>query len=500
MKKPNILLISADQMRWDCLGAAGNPAIQTPNLDRLSRRGVLFRNGFTPDPICVPARASIMTGNYPHVCTGSKKNGGRIRDDQPLLTETLKAVGYHTYALGKLHFVPYSPPGEPRLVHGFQHVKLTESGRILKQFDPKGNQRGLEDYIDYLADVGWGGYSRAHGIGNNDVRPCRSPLPPEHHVDHWIADCTIDAIDEHRTERAGQPFFMWMSSPKPHSPYDPPKGYDDIYDPREIPAPFGWGENGVEQQLSSKDPAIDKTRFTHGVDSVSPQAWQVVRAYYYGCITFLDAQIGRVLDHLERTGLLDDTLILFTADHGDLTGDFGSCFKTCHCSGSVRVPFLAAGPGVCQGEVSDALVGLQDILPTFAAVAGAKIKEDVQGVDLTPVFANPAVTPRDTYYATTTSDCGNSVMITDGVWKYVRSEGDGTEELYNLTDDPGEEANLAKESSHTDKLREMREKLKIEARRLGDTDIFDGEDFATREIDRAAFRKEPPTRMGWRWY
>ena len=156
-KTPNILLISADQMRWDCLGAIGNPVIQTPNLDRLARRGVLFRNGFTPDPICVPARASIMTGNYPHVCTGQKTNGGRIRADQPLLTETLKSVGYRTYALGKLHFVPYSPPGEPRLVHGFQHVRLTESGRILKQFDPERQQRGLEDYMDELEDWGWGG-------------------------------------------------------------------------------------------------------------------------------------------------------------------------------------------------------------------------------------------------------------------------------------------------------------------------------------------------------
>ena len=499
-KTPNILLISADQMRWDCLGAIGNPVIQTPNLDRLARRGVLFRNGFTPDPICVPARASIMTGNYPHVCTGQKANGGRIRADQPLLTETLKSAGYHTYALGKLHFVPYSPPGEPRLVHGFQHVRLTESGRILKQFDPERQQRGLEDYIDYLEDVGWGGYSRAHGIGNNDVRPCRSPLPPEHHVDHWIADCTIAAIDQHRSERAEKPFFMWMSSPKPHSPYDPPKGYDDLYDPRDIPPPFGWGENGVEKQLRDKDPAIDKARFTHGVDSLSPQAWQVIRAYYYGGITFLDAQIGRVLDHLERNGQLEDTLILFTADHGDLTGDYGSCFKTCHYNGAVRVPFLAAGPGVARGQVSNALVGLQDILPTFAAAAGATVDEDIQGIDLTPVFANPATRARETYYATTKSDCGNAFMITDGIWKYIHSESGGTEELYNQSDDPGEETNLADEPACADMLHEMRQTLKTEARRLGDTDILDGDCFVTREVDRDAFHNEAPTRMGWRWH
>ena len=237
--QPNILLITADQFRWDCLGCGGNPVIQTPHLDALAARGVRFENAYTPNPICVPARASMMTGNYSFRCTGSKQNSGRIRDDQPLLTEVLKAVGYRTYALGKLHFVPYAPPGEPRLVHGFEHVDLHESGRMLAKFDPKGELEGVEDYFDYLENEGWSGYTRAHGIGNNDVRPCPSPLPVEHTVDHWIADCTIRQIDRHRREFSDRPFFMWMSSPKPHSPYDPPRPYDDLYDPRTVPAPFG---------------------------------------------------------------------------------------------------------------------------------------------------------------------------------------------------------------------------------------------------------------------
>lgn len=503
MNTPNILLISADQMRWDCLGAIGNPVIKTPNLDRLARRGVLFRNGFTPDPICVPARASIMTGNYPQVCTGTKKNGGKIKEDQPLLTELLKSVGYYTYALGKLHFTPYSPPGEPRLVHGFQHVKLTESGRILALFDQKNELGGLEDYIDYLEDVGWGGYSRAHGIGNNDVRPCRSPLPPEHYVDHWIADCTIEALNEHCEKRADQPFFMWMSSPKPHSPYDPPKGYDDLYDPREIPSPYGWKDNDVEQALQEKDPSIDETRFSHGIDSISPEAWQVARAHYYGCITFLDAQIGRVLEHVENLGLLDNTLILFTADHGDLIGDFGSCFKACQHNGSVRVPFIAAGPGVKEGEISDALVGLQDIAPTFAQAAGAEIGQEVQGEALQPVFTNPhhGQDMRRYYYSTTERGMGFSVMVTDGVWKYIYSEAGGMEELYDQENDPNEEQNLAGDKNHADRLEEMRQTLKKEAMKFNDTDIFEEDgSLKSQPVDRAEFRKHYPTRMGWRWY
>lgn len=494
-ERPNILLVTADQMRADCLGCMGNEIIQTPNLDALAARGMLFRNGLTPNPICVPARATIMTGNYPQVCTANKSNSGKIRDDQPLLTEVLKRVGYRTYAMGKLHFVPYAPPGEPRLVHGFEHVDLMESGRVLRQFDPEGKLEGVEDYFDYLKQVGWAGYTRAHGIGNNDVRPCPSPLPAEHHVDHWIADCTLRQIDRHTEESPDRPFFMWMSSPKPHSPYDPPRPYDAMYDPRAVPAPFGGVEN-----LQGRNPSLDRIRYTHAVDSLSPQAWQVIRSYYYGCITFLDAMIGRVLGHLNDKEMLDDTLVLFTADHGDLVGDFGSCFKCNHLNGSVRVPFLAAGPGVSQGKVSEALVGLQDVLPTFAQAAGADIGQAVQGKDLSPVLRGEAGTVRDVYYSTTGGRGAQSVMVTDGRWKYIYSEENGTEELYNQQEDPGEVNNLAGSTAQKDRLAGMRQTLLDQARDLADDAILDGEGLSRVDVDTAAFSELPVKGMGWRWY
>ncbi|MCD6365538.1 MAG: sulfatase-like hydrolase/transferase, partial [Planctomycetes bacterium] len=450
--KPNILLITADQFRWDCLASMGNGAIQTPNLDAIAARGVLFRNGYSPNPICVPARACIMTGNYPQICTGRKSNSGRIKDDQPLLTEVLKGVGYRTYALGKLHFVPYAPPGEPRLVHGFEHVDLHESGRIINQYDPQGEREGLEDYFDYLKTVGWGGYTRAHGVGNNDVRPCPSPLPQEHHVDHWIADCTIKQMKRHAAESPDKPFFMWMSSPKPHSPYDPPRPYDAMYDPRTIPAPFG-----SLADLADRNPRLDQTRYTHAIPTLSKQAWQVIRSYYYGCISFLDAMIGRVITHLEETGRLDNTLILFTADHGDLLGDFGSCFKANQLNGSVRVPYLMAGPGVTNGAVSDALVGLQDVLPTFAAAAGADIGQEVQGLDLSAHLADTSVPVRDVFYSTTLESPAQTAMVTDGRMKYIYSEGNATEELYDQENDLAEEHNLAADDAYKKKLAAMRD-------------------------------------------
>lgn len=497
-KQPNILLIMADQMRWDCLGCMGNPVIQTPNLDALARRGALFPNAFSPDPICVPARATIMTGNYPHVCTGFKGNSGKIREGQPLLTEVLKGAGYRTYAMGKLHFVPYAPPGAPRLVHGFEHVDLCESGRIIAQFDPTGRTRGLEDYFDFLSDSGWTGYTRAHGIGNNDVRPCASPLPPELTVDHWIADCTLRQIDRHLKESADRPFFMFMSSPKPHSPYDPPTPFDRMYDPRRVPAP--WGSI---RDLQGRNPHLLHTIYPHAAESLSPQAWQVIRAHYYGSVSWLDAQIGRVLARLEAAGLLANTLVLFTADHGDLLGDFGSVFKTNHLNGSVRVPFIAAGPGVQPGAVSKSLVGLQDILPTCAAAAGTSTGKPVQGRDLASVFSNPAARVRDIFYSTTSEDPELSVMATDGQWKYVYSQAaGGVEELYDQDKSLSEETNLASDPRFRSTKDQMRARLKETARALEDNGIF-GENGRLKTSD--AYSGDPAKRrmtgaMGWRWY
>jgi len=490
----NILFITADQMRWDCLGCVGNEIIKTPTLDAIARRGVLFRNGFSPDPICVPARATMMTGNYPQVCTGEKRNSGRIKDGQPLLSSVLQSVGYRTYAKGKLHFVPYQPPGKPRLVHGLENVELTESGRMIRQFDPTGATPGIEDYFDYLKEVGWCGYARAHGIGNNDIRPCASPLPKEHYVDHWIADRVIAEVDAHLAASADTPFFMWMSSPKPHSPYDPPRPFDNLYDPRLIPAPAGSPE-----LLHGRYAGIDRVRHTHAAVDISPEAWRVIRSYYYGNITFLDEMIGRVLSHLEEKGVLDDTLILFTADHGDLLGDFGSVFKSNHLNGAVRVPFIVCGPGVEAGRVSDALVGLQDILPTFASFAGADVGADVHGVDLMPHLGDASADVRDVYYATTRG-LGQTAMVTDGRFKYIYAEANATEELYDQIADPGELVNLAVDGGKEELRARMREMLIACAREFDDAELLDGDDLAKTEVDTSEFAKLPIGGMGWRWY
>jgi len=440
LSKPNILLITSDQMRADAMGCSGNPDVKTPHLDRLAQSGVCFTNAFTPDPICVPARASITTGCYPHRCTGFKDNKGAIRAGFPLLGEELNQRGYRTYALGKLHYLPYTPPGEKRTTYGIETVELAESGRIVQKYDPYGCLKGLEDYHDYLYTVGWGGYTRGHGLGNNDIFAAASPIPEEYYVDAWVADRTIYHLERHLEGQPDTPFFLWMSFPKPHSPYDPPRPYDSMYDPRSISPPVGDFSKIQNRGLDF----FVREYFNHMWDKVSPEAKRVIKSHYYGLVSFQDRQIGRVLDFLEAKGLREDTIIIYTADHGDMLGDFGLFFKRNFYNGSVRIPFIVSYPRrVAAGRISRELVGLQDILPTLMSLTGTPLHRPVDGEDLTPVLEGHDSSIREYYVGQCMDHPQQQYMVVDGEWKYIYHQLGGVEELYNQLQDPHELNNLA---------------------------------------------------------
>jgi arylsulfatase A-like enzyme len=490
---PNILLMCADHMRHDALACNGNPFVQTPNFDRLAASGVNFANAFTPNPICVPARASMATGRYSHQATGNKNNGGRIRDGQAKLAEHFAANGFATYAIGKLHYVPYSPPGEPRLLHGFQYCELCESGRILKQFDPEGRQRGLEDFHDYLHDVGWGGYERAHMIGNNDIHPSPSPLPVEHHEEAWVATRTIAALKRHLDQRPDTPFLMWSSFAKPHSPYDPPRPWDARYDPRDLPEPIG----GLDD-LEGRDAELRRRPWRYGWDRVSPEAVQVARAFYHGMVSFQDHQVGRILDFLDESGLADDTIVMYTSDHGDLLGDFGNFFKCSMFDGSVKVPFVVRAPGVAPaGEVRTQFAGPLDMLPTLAGLTGCDLPNAVDGDDLTPILRSADAAGRECFVSQTWEPPRQKYMVRTPELKYVYCEQGGTEELYDVAADPQELTNLADE--RPDDVARLRDALVRWCGDHGDTKMVEDGTLAVSPVDKE--RPEFNHRvMGWRWY
>jgi arylsulfatase len=508
-KRLNVLLITGDHTRHDAVSCNLNERessclariVRTPNIDRLAREGVTFTNSYTTNPICVPARATITTGNYSHRCTGVKRNSGRIRDDQVKLAEHFASCGYATYACGKLHYVPYAPPTQPRLVHGFQSVDLCESGRIIAQFDPLGRMHGLEDFHDYLKSVGWGGYARAHGIGNNDVRPAVSPLPAEHHEEAWVADRTIARLREHAARRDGRPFLMWTSFAKPHSPYDPPRPWDAMYDPRQVPGPLGdWEDDTL---LDGRDIELKLRRKVYGWDKLSAEAVQVARAFYCGMMSFQDAMVGRILHYLDEAGLADSTIVIYTADHGDLLGDFGRFFKVCMFDGSVKIPFIWRAPGIIPADgprVRDQLVGLHDILPTLAALTGCPLPRRVDGSDITPILRDAKAEGRSCFISQTADSPHQKYMVRTPRWKYVYCELGPTEELYDMTRENCEMHNLAGESGLRSVMTELRETLIRWCIENGDEAMVKDGKLAVSSAEGLAEPTFSAGVMGWRKY
>jgi arylsulfatase len=492
--KPNILFICADQFRGDTLECSGHPDIKTPNIDALAKDGTNFINAYTPDPICVPARATMITGKYPHKCTARKANGGKIIDGIDKMPELFAKNGYKTYSSGKLHYVPYAAPGKERLLHGFEKAVLAESGRILAMFDPENKLHGVEDYVDYLEGQGWKGYTRAHGIGNNDIHPGTSPLPQEHNVDAWVATKAIDYINEHIEEHEDQPFLLHASFPKPHAPYDPPRPFDSMYDPRDIQKPF----HAVENQPRALH--MENESATHGFNFLSPEAVQVCRAHYYGLISFQDAQIGKLIQTLKDKKLYDNTIIIFTADHGDMMGDFGYFFKTCMYEGSARVPFIIAWPeAAAKGQLSKSLVGLQDILPTIAEMCGIELNNEVDGISLCNELKGETFTKREEIISYSLESPTQTYMIRNDRYKYIYNEANGFEELYDLKLDPGETNNLYGNCGLVQIETELKAKMLSWIHDNDDKDILD-KNGELKISDYVPSKEFSAGVMGWRWY
>jgi arylsulfatase A-like enzyme len=373
----------------------------------------------------------------------------------PVIGNELNKRGYATYAMGKLHYDPYSPPGQPPNTQGIQTVEFHESGRMLAQFDPAHTQRGIEAYHDYLKDMGWGGYSRGNGMGNNDVYPAVSPIPATHYTDAWVADRAIFHMDKHLSEKPEQPFFMWASFPKPHSAFDPPRPYDQMYDPRSLPPPEGTIEDLVERGHYGW---YDEW-WTRYWDLLSPACKQVIKAHYYGLISFQDTCVSRLLDFLKEKDIDRDTVIVYTADHGEMLGDFGIYFKAIMYNGSVRVPFMLSWPGVIpKNTQSEALAGLQDVLPTLLSIIGEPLEVPVDGQDLSNLLAGKSG-GRDVYISQTAEHPEQEYMAVNATFKYIYREMGGYEELYDQKNDRHELINLAGDPAYAQEKEKLKEAL-----------------------------------------
>jgi arylsulfatase A-like enzyme len=446
----------ADQMRRDALGCYGNPAIQTPNLDALAQGGVRFEQMYAAYPVCAPNRASIITGRYPTV-NRMRANGMRLPRSERTLMQVLRGAGYGTYGTGKMHFGPQwefpadgspiqdpdpataiSPqPGDDEYPwYGFERVALTEDHR-------------MGPYGDYLAAHGFNVWDELHSASYPQHATVCSPFPEEHHQTTWITDRALDCLGDHPAER---PFFLWVSYVHPHHPFNPPAPYDTMYRAADMPLPV-WDEAEVEgwpEAYRRKFFARQGGHEAVGMCDLQDEDWQRIKAYYYGMISLIDKNVGRLIDALRERGQLENTIVVFTTDHGENLGDHRLLFKGTTYDCVTGVPFILSWPGCPhEGQVRDLLCSSIDIMPTVLDLVGVPHPEPspMQGVSLVPALEGKEAAVRDAL-----------LIENGGLRRSVRTReslltwhGPGRRgELYDLTDDPNCFRNLWGRSAAAD--------------------------------------------------
>lgn len=449
--RPNVLLICTDQHRFDVLGAYGNPHVKTPNIDRLAAEGVLFERCYTPNPVCAPTRASIVTGRYPRA-HGLWANGVPLPRHERFFTRALAENGYDCGLIGKLHLSAcFKGRTEPRYDDGFTFFQWAHDpthGSPENQY-----HRWLErTFPDLYAAASSGGFGRrGHDAVGFDT------MPVEAHYTRWVGEETIRYLrapgGERRTDR---PFFLWSNFFDPHHPFVAPREYLDRYDPASLPLPVGR-----EGELDSKPPILaEASRKSYGgaargyAEYTAEELRETVRAYY-AMVTFVDDEVGRIVATLDELGLRESTLIVFTSDHGEMLGDHHLMLKgPMMYEGAVHVPLIFSWPGrLPQDDRRQDFASLVDVCATALDAAGLPDLPASQGMSLLPVARGEAA-GRD-YALCEYRDSGHPydppvhvTMLRYGAHKLIVHHGDPatgrtrTGELYDLEADPRELHNL----------------------------------------------------------
>lgn len=358
-QRPNILLLMTDQQRFDTLGCYGVPFAHTPNLDRLARDGAVFARCYVNNPICTPSRASMMTGKHlpGH---GVYRLYDKLPKEEVLFAERLQQAGYTTALFGKLHVSSIEEESYRRHPHdGFNVFEPCLEASVHMDAPYQAYARWLEERDPEF-------YARLKAEGRKLLHP-----PRERHMTYWAAERTIKFLRSRRDETT--PFFCMMSIFEPHNPYEHyPSEMGRLVDADAIPDPL---PRPADQ--SWEPPDIDRERHHNhlgDIDSFTPEAIRKIRHGYHSAVAYSDLEFGRVLEALEETGLAENTLVIFTSDHGDMLGDRGLLVKGAHFyDENVRVPLLVRWPGhIPQGTRVNALAQLYDMAATVLTAAGVE--------------------------------------------------------------------------------------------------------------------------------
>ena len=483
-QKPNFLLFITDQHRADWLGCAGHPVVRTPNIDAIAAKGTRFEDFHVALPVCMPNRASLMTGRMPSV-HGLRHNGCLLSERANTFVDVLAAGGYATASFGKSHLQPFtdSPPLRKedhveRLVpeawrsdtgkytkeepasfdkpsdapfetpyYGFQHVEMATS-----HGDQCGGQYGqwFRETVPNWQEL----HDPANELAHDYTCPqaYRTPIPEDKYPTAWVADKAISYLEERKA--GGDPFFAFVSFPDPHHPFNPPGKYWDMYDPNDfdVDLPYDAHQNPTppmqhETKMweTGEEPAIPQFAFR-----ASDQHVREAKALTAGMITMIDDQIGRVIDALKASGEYDNTVIIFTSDHGDYLGDFNLMLKGAIPLPSItRVPMIWSDPATRKGAQTETLASTIDISASILDRAGLAPYNGIQGssfieaLDGTQVHRDEVMIEHN--------DGGPRMGFTKAVrartlrtkdWRMSIFAGETWGELYDLNTDPRECNNL----------------------------------------------------------
>jgi arylsulfatase len=432
--RPNLLLITTDQQRYDTIRPHAPSFLRTPHLDFLQAEGVTFERAYAETPICVPARVSLLTGQSPfrHGATCNRPTSDVVRREETL-PWLLGQAGYATAAIGKMHFSPQ------RARHGFDETRLPA------------------DYYRWIRESGSVLQPMRHGIGQNELFPAVSTVPEGLTLTSWIAEQCVHFIREGRDPTC--PFFLWASFSKPHPPLDPPEPYASMYRDWDPPAPIrsAWSESPAAPA------AFVRQRERGGFDRMPDGMIDDARRAYLGLVTHVDYALGRILSALQDMDLLNDTTIIFTSDHGEFLGDHRCGNKVMWHEPSARLPLVvrpAPSLGIdVAGTSSDALVTQTDVPATFLEHAGA----DASHADGMALCTAEGVTAgRDWLFglaterprpSQTTAQAAERLLylaVTDGRWKYLWYPEGPAEQLFDLASDPHEEIDVAGSAEASD--------------------------------------------------
>jgi arylsulfatase A-like enzyme len=463
--RPNILLITSDQQHWIALGVQ-NPQVKTPNLDRLAAQGALFERAYCPNPTCTPTRASIITGLLPSQ-HGAWSLGTKLPEQVPTVGDLLTEAGYHTALVGKAHFQPLRETPQYRSVesyptlqqldfwknwdqpfYGFRHVELTrnhaDEAHVGQHYAIWMEQNGCDNWRDYFRPP----------TGTRTSKSRTWEIPEKYHYNAWIADRSNALIDCYAESE--EPFLLWSSFFDPHPAYLIPEPWASMYDPKDIDVPAvtpGEHDKNPITFRMTQDKNADFSWYSkeehgsacHGMHCHLHDRDEMAKniAIYYGMVSCMDHYIGKILDNLEAKGLADNTMVVFTTDHGHFFGQHGLMAKgPYHYEDLVKVPFIARWPGkIAAGQRTDAITSLVDLTPTFLGAAGQKVPFTMSGIDQSQAWCGDAVASERDFAIVENRHNPTRVHLrtyVDARYKLTCYRGDDHGELFDLEQDPGE--------------------------------------------------------------